>query len=302
MDMLAAMSVFVRVAEAGSFSAAARQLRVGQPAVSKSVAALEERLGTRLVLRTTHQLSLTEDGLRFLEAARGALDAAAFAEETVSGVKTVPHGRLRLAASVAFGRLILVPRLNRFFARCPDVEFELVLADRFVNLVEEGVDVAIRIGELTDAGLIARRIGTMRRVTVARTDYWKKRGTPKKPADLKDHDCLVFTGLSTADTWEYSGPNGPLSVKVCGPLRVTTSDAMREAVLEGLGVGVTPRWFWPNGELGDGTLACALSDFEPTPRPIHAIFPERRLVSSKVRAMVDFLADDFKRVPALSEG
>lgn len=301
MDTLAAMRVLVRVAEAGSFSAAARQLGVGQPAVSKTVAQLEETLGVRLVIRSTHGMNLTEDGRRYLEAARATLDAAAAAEAVVSGKLATPSGRLRLATSVAFGRLHIVPRLARFFDRNPEVEVELILSDRFIDLIEEGIDVAVRIGELKDPGLVARRVGLMGRATVATPAYWNEYGRPKTPDDLRDHRCLVYTGLATGNIWEYEGEKGSCTVEVSGPLRTSVSDAMREAVLTGLGVAVTPLWFWPKGELRDGTLEPVLKAYEPTRRPIQAIFPERRLISPKVRAMVDFLAAEFRLDPTLSD-
>jgi len=299
MDRLAAMTAFIRVADAGSFSAAARQLGIGQPAVSKQIAQLEAHLGARLVVRTTHGLSLTLDGRKFLDSARTAIEAADAAEASVSGRDAAPSGRLRVAASVAFARLHIVPRLRRFNSLYPEVEIELVLSDRFVDLVEEGVDVAIRIGELKGSGLVARRVGQMARVTVARPDYWDAHSVPTHPEDLKRHHCIVFTGLASSDVWEYAGPEGKIAVKVAGWLRVSTSDAMREAVLEGLGVGLTPHWFWRN-ELGAGVLESVLAAFEPPSGPIQAIFPERRLVSSKVRVFVEFLAEEFRREPALS--
>ncbi len=303
MDVLTAMKTFVRVAETGSFSAAARQIGIGQPSVSKIVAQLEEHLGSRLVIRTTKKLNLTEDGLRYLEAARATLDAAQAAEMAVTGRGRLPSGRLRLTTSVALGRLHIVPRLARFREQFPDVEVELILSDRFIDLVEEAVDVAIRIGDLQDSGLVARRIGLMRRATVARPDYWDRKGRPGNPTQLADHDCLIFSGPSAGDVWEYHCPtSGQMSVKVNGPLRSSVSDALREAVLGGLGVGMTPYWFWPGGELMDGTLEAVLPDYEPTSRPIQAVFPERRLVSPKVRAMVDFLADEFRKEPSLGGG
>ncbi len=302
MDILAAMRTFMRVAETGSFSAAARQIGVGQPAVSKTIAQLEDQLGSRLVIRTTQRLNLTEDGLRYLEAARATIEAAEAAEMAVTGRGGSPSGRLRLATSVAFGRLHIVPRLARFRTRFPEIEVELILSDRFIDLVEEAIDVAIRIGDLKDPGLVARRVGMMRRVTVATPDYWGRTGRPTHPDDLADYDCLIFTGLTTVDTWEFHcAEEGQIAVKVSGPLRTSVSDAMREAVLAGLGIGVTPYWFWPSGELRDGTLEAVLSDYEPTQRPIQAVFPERRLISPKVRAMVDFLSDEFKLDPSLSD-
>lgn len=300
MDRLAAMQTFVRVAEAGSFSAAARQLGVGQPAISKTISLLEESLGARLIVRTTRKASLTEDGRRFLDAARHAIDAADAAERVVTARAAAPSGVLRIAASVAFARLQIVPRLPAFLARCPGVDIDLVLSDRFVDLVEEGIDIAIRIGELRDPGLVARRIGQMARITVATPAYWDRRGRPQHPSDLARHDCVLFTGLSTGDVWQFEGPEGPIDVKVKGRVRASTSDAMREAVLEGLGVGVTPYWMWRD-EASAGDVERVLIDYEPTRRPIQAVFPERKLVSSKVRAFVDFLAEEFRLDPRLSD-
>ena len=300
MDRLAALQAFIRVAEAGSFSAAARQIGIGQPAMSKTISQLEYTLGARLIARTTRKLSLTEDGRRFLDAARHAVDAADAAMRAAGARGAAPSGVLRIAASVAFARLQIVPRLAAFLGRYPDVEVDLVLSDRFVDLVEEGIDVAIRIGDLKDPGLVARRIGEMARITVARPDYWNRRGRPRHPDDLAAHDCVVFSGLATGDIWPFEGPEGPIEVKVKGRVRASTSDAMREAVLEGLGVGVTPYWMWRD-EVRSGALERVLIDFEPTRRPIQAVFPERRLVSPKVRAFVDFLAEEFRLDPRVSD-
>lgn len=300
MDRLSAMQAFVRVAEAGSFSAAARHLGLGQPAISKAVAQLEDSLGARLVVRTTRNVSLTDDGRRFLDAARHAIDAADAAERAVTARGAAPSGVLRVAASVAFARLQIVPRLGAFLARYPEVDVDLVLSDRFIDLIEEGIDVAIRIGELKDAGLVARRIGQMARITVARPDYWDRKGRPSHPAELAAHDCVIFSGLATGDVWTFDGPDGPIDVKVKGRVSASTSDAMREAVLEGLGAGVTPYWMW-RGELQAGAIERVLIDFEPTRRPIQAVFPERRLVSPKVRAFVDFLAAEFRLDPRVSD-
>ncbi|WP_420391236.1 LysR family transcriptional regulator [Acuticoccus sp.] len=299
MDRLGAMQTFVRVAEAGSFSAAARLLEVGQPAVSKTVAQLEAALGARLVVRSTRQIALTEDGRRYLELARAALEAADAADASVGGRSADPRGLVRLATSVAFARLHIVPRLGRLFERHPGITMELVLSDGFVDLVEAGVDVALRIGVLKEAGLVARRVGLAHRIVVAHPGYFARRGRPQRPQDLAAHDCVVYTQLATGNLWEFEGPEGAVSVPVSGRLRVSTADAMREAVLEGLGVGVTPTWMWRD-EVAEGRLERVLAAYEPTARPVMAVFPERRLVSPKVRAVVDFVAEEFRRDAALS--
>lgn len=298
MDRLFAMRAFLRVAEAGSFSAAARQLGVQQPAVSRTIVQLEAHLGVRLLVRSTRRLSLTEPGRRYLEAARLAVEAVDSADEAAMGEAALAAGRVRLAASVAFARRHIVPRLGRLFARHPALDVELVLSDRYIDLIEEGIDVAIRIGSLKDAGLVARRVGMLARATVATPAYWDRKGRPAHPADLAGHDCLLFTGLATGESWHYRGPEGPIAVRVSGRFRTSVSDAMREAVLAGLGVGLTPYWFW-SSELADGTLEAVLCGFEPEPSPIQAVYPERRLVSPRVRAVVDFLAGEFRLDPAL---
>lgn len=299
MDRLTSMETFVRVAEAGSFSAAARQIGVGQSAVSKMIAMLEERLGARLVTRSTRRLSLTEDGRRYLEAARVAIEAAQAADQLVGDRAVKPSGRLRVAASIAFGRLHIVPRLAQFFESYSDIDVELLLSDRFVDMIGEGVEVAIRIGTLSDPGLVARRIGSISRITVARPEYWEARGRPERPEDLTAHECLIYTELAKADLWEFQSLDGPISVKVAGRFRTNCSDAMREALLAGLGVGVTPYWMWRD-ELAEGRLERVLTAYEPTPRPVQAVFPERRLISPKVRAFVDFLTEQFRNEPSLS--
>lgn len=297
MDQLEAMRIFAAVADAGSFSAAARHLGLGQPAVSKAVQRLEGRLGARLLQRSTRAVALTEDGLRYLEAVRGVLDAAEAAQEAVglAGAGAL-RGRVRVAASVAFARLQIVPRLGRFFAAHPGLGVELLMSDRFVPLEEEGVDVAIGIGRLPDTSLVARRIGSATRIAVARPDYLALAGRPNSPQDLARLDCVVFTGLDTGARWEFAGPAGMEAVDVSGRLRVSSSDAMREAVLEGLGIGLTPSWMWGD-EIAEGRLERVLEGWEPAARPIHAVMAGRRLVPARVRAFVDFLAAEFRAEP-----
>jgi DNA-binding transcriptional LysR family regulator len=296
MDRLEAMRTFVRVVESGGFSSVARELGTTQPTVSKAVARLEDALGTRLLNRTTRRLGLTDDGARFLEAARRALAAV---EEAMTGPDEAPHGRLRVAIPVAFGRLQVLPRLRRFMDRHPGLELDLVLSDGFVDLVGEGVDLAVRVGLLPDSGLVARRIGTTERVTVGSPDYFARFPEPLTPGDLERHDCVVYTGLATGHVWHFEGPGGPLSVPVRGRLRANNSEAVREAVLAGLGIAVVPVWLLSR-EIDAGSARIVLRDFAPRPLPIHAVWPARRHLPAKVRAFADFLAAEFALDPWLS--
>ena len=299
MDLLGPMRTFVRVVEAGSFTAVATEQQTTQPTISRQIAALEEHLGSRLLTRTTRSLTLTDDGRAFYERAKLALESVAEAENAVGRRRTKPAGMLRLATPVVFGRLHVVPRLSAFLARYPDVAVDLVMSDTFTDLVEQGIDVAIRVGEITDPGLIARRIGIVRRVTVASPAYLKKHKAPRAPSDLVDHDCIVYTRLATGNCWQFEGKEGPVTVEVHGRYRADNSEAVREGVLAGLGIAVIPAFAFGN-EIAERRVNVLLADHEPRRLPMHAVYPSRRFVPLKVRALIDFLAHEFEIDPALS--
>lgn len=299
MDLLAGMKLFARVVETGRFSVVARELGSTQPTVSRTIAALEAHLGVRLLNRSSRAVTLTDDGRQFYGLATRALEAVAEAETGVGRRRGMPSGLLRLGTPVAFGRLHVATRIPAFLDRYPDVEIELAMSDAFVDLVETGLDLAIRIGDLSDPSLIARRIGTTRRVTVASSAYLARRGMPKLPADLARHDCIVYTRLATGNRWHFAGHDGPVAVEVTGRFRADNSEAVREAVLGSAGIAVVPVWLFPD-EIGDGRVTILLTEFEPTRLPIHAVYPSRRQVASKVRAMIDFLAAEFDKCPLLS--
>ena len=301
MDIVAAMQVFVRVAEAGGFTSVARETQTTQPTVSRVIAALEDHLGARLLHRSTRAVSLTDDGKQFYDLARHALEAVSEAENAVGKRRTRAFGRLRFGIPVAFGRLHVAPRMPRFFELNPEVQIELVMSDSFIDLVGEGVDLAVRIGEIADPTLIARRIGTTRRVTVASRDYLERQGEPVHPADLTDHDCIVYTRLATGNQWHFAGDDQEIVVPVQGRYLVDNSEGVREGVLGGLGIGVIPIWLFKEDEITRGKVRIILKDFEPTSLPIHAVYPSRRLVPTKVRAMIEFLATEFGRDPLLSD-
>lgn len=298
--LLEHIRTFVRVVETGSFTAVATEQGQSQPTVSRQVAALEAHLGVRLLQRSTRALAPTEEGRAYYAHARGLLDAEEEAAESVrpgGGAR----GTLRIAAPLAFARLHLLPRLGAFLADHPGLRTDWLLGDRPVDLVEEGVDMGVRIGRVTDPGLIVRRIGRMRRITVARPDHFDRHGRPARPEDLTRHDCIVYTGLSTLDEWHFTGPDGsPIAVRVSGRVRVSASEAMRAAVLEGLGIAVCPTWLFTD-EIETGQLERVLTGFEPAPMPIQVVYPSRRLVPARVRAYADFLQRSFRGDPRLGE-
>jgi len=296
-DILPLFRSFVRVVEAGSFSAVAREANTSQPTISRQVAALEAHLGCLLVQRTTRRLALTEDGRAFYDQARRALDAVAEAETAVGRRKGHPAGTLRLAVAEVMGRLHILPRLPRFLERYPEMSVDLVLSDGFTDLVEEGIDLALRVGELTDQGMIARRIGLTRRIVVATPGYLDRHGVPATPEDLRGHSCIVYARLASGATWRFAGG---LSVPITGRLRVNSTEAVRAAVLQGLGIGMVPAWHFVEGEVESGRLRILLGAWEPEPQPIHLVYPTRRYVSPKLRAMADFLATEFELDPRLS--
>lgn len=299
MDLLSPMRTFVRVVEAGSFTAVANEQSTTQPTISRQIAALEDHLGARLLTRTTRALTLTDDGRAFYEHALRALEAVAEAEGVVGRRRGKPSGLLRLATPVVFGRLHIVPRLPAFLARFPDVSVEVVMSDGFADLVEQGIDVAIRVGEVTDPGLIAKRIGTARRVTVAAPAYLERHRAPEAPADLVDHDCIVYTRLVTGNRWTFESPTGPLTVEVSGRFKADNSEAVREGVLGGLGIAVIPAFAFRD-EIETGSVRVLLKGYQPRQLPMHAVYPSRRLVPLKVRAIIEYLADELSLDPSLS--
>ncbi len=299
MDLLTGMRLFTRVVDTGSFSAVAHETGNTQPTVSRTVAALESHLGVRLLNRSSRAVTLTDDGRLFYGLAQRALEAVSEAENGVDRRRGLPTGLLRLGTPVAFGRLHVAPRMPEFLARFPDVEVELRMNDAFVDLVGEGLDLAIRVGDLADPALIARRIGTTRRVTVASGDYLARHGTPLVPADLLQHECIVYTRLATGHRWFFEGPSGPIAVDVRGRFSADNSEAMREAVIGGAGIAVVPVWLFTD-EIERQKVHILLDDFEPRQLPIHAVYSSRRQLAAKVRAMIDFLADEFAASPVLS--
>ncbi len=299
MDVLAAFRVFVRVAEARSFSAVAREMGTTQPAVSRQVAALEEHLGARLLQRTTRSLALTEDGRDLLGHARRVLDSVEEAEASVGRRHSLPGGLVRLGSSSAFGRLYVAPRIERLLERYPELAIELRMSDSILDLVAEGIDIAIRVGTVQDSSLVARKIGSSRRITVASAGCIAQHGEPHHPSDLARLPCVIFTGSATPTEWLFESSDGPVSVSVTGRFRTDNGEAVREAVLAGLGFAVLPIWFFRT-ELTDGRLKPVLTGWEPPSNAISAVYPSRRNLAPRTRAVIDFFLDEFRLDPVIS--
>lgn len=293
MDRLAAMQAFARVAETRSFSEAARRLRVSKSVLSRQVAALEAELGVRLFHRTTRALTPTEIGQAYYARVSRILADIEETEQSIGHLQGAPRGRLKINAPMSFGYLHLAPALPDFMAANPEVEVDIVMNDRTVDLIEEGFDMAVRIGRLADSSLVARRLAPMRLVVCASPAYLKERGLPATPADLKGHCCLLYSNEPTPEDWRFATPEGtPWPVTVKGRLCANNGDALRHAALKDMGIVRLPS-FMVGRDLQSGTLVSILSEYVPQDSGLYAIYPEARHLSPKVRAFVDFLAQRF---------
>ncbi len=288
MDRFQAMATFVRVVDTGSFSAAARQSNVGQPAVSKMIAQLEDQLGVRLVTRTTRGLSPTEAGQRYYERALRALEEADEAEVAARGAGKGLTGRLRISAATTFARLHVVPSLPAFMVEHPDLELEMIMDDRVIDMVEEGVDVALRMGALPDSTATARKLAAGRRLLVATPAYLARAGTPATPAEIAGHQAVVYTRYEAAH-WTFRHAAGAeASVSVGGRLRVTAAEGLRAAVLADMGLAVASEWMFTR-ELASGAVVEVLADWALPPLDLWALFPSGRMASAKARAFADYV-------------
>ncbi|MCF8481858.1 MAG: LysR family transcriptional regulator [Rhodospirillum sp.] len=286
MDRLQAMTAFVRVVETGSFSGAARHIGVGQPAISKTIAQLEDRLQVRLLVRSTHGLTPTDAGVRFYERARMVIQEADEAELEARGAGAGLNGRLRVSAATTFARLLVVPRLPAFLAQHPDLEIDIVLDDRVIDLVSEGIDVALRMGQLSDSSAVARRLAQGRRSVIATPAYLERAGTPFVPADLAAHEAIVYSQLE--NSWMFRKDGTEASVAIRGRVRVSAAEGIRAAVLADMGLTVNSDWMFAP-ELETGAVIRVLEDWELPPVDLWAVFPTGRLASAKARAFVEFV-------------
>jgi DNA-binding transcriptional LysR family regulator len=282
------MEAFVRVIETGSFSSAARQLHVGQPSVSKMIAQLEGRLGVRLLLRSTHGLTPTEAGQNFYERAVRSLEEADEADLAARGAAATLSGRLRICAAVTFARLHVVPHLPLFLAEHPGLEIEVLLDDRNIDLVEAGIDIALRMGTLTDSALTARKIGRSRRLVFGSPAYLAQAGVPKVPADLISHQTVVYDQRGGGAVWTFRKGTVEASVTVSSRVRMTAAEGVREAVFAGLGLAIGSEWMF-EPELRNGTVESVLNDWELPSVDLWAAFPAGRWVSAKARSFATFI-------------
>ena len=288
MDRLEAMGVFVAVADLRGFAPAARKLGLSPSAVTRLVAALEEHLGTRLLQRTTRSVALTDAGARYLDRARRILADVTEAEETAQAERTVPTGRFAVAAPNVFGRLHVAPLMSAYLALHPAVQGELTLSDRLANLVEDGIDAAVRIGLLDDSSLVAVRVGATRRIVVAAPKYLARRRKPRSAADLAGHDLIQCTALNAAPEWRFT-PEGHESRVAFVPRYITSSaDAAIDHAERGGGMTMVLA-YQAAPAIRAGRLRVVLADLEPPPLPIHLVYPTTRLLSAKVRAFIDLV-------------
>lgn len=290
---LADIAVFVRVAELGSFTRAADALGVSKAVVSKYVSRLEQRLGARLLHRTTRRLTLTEPGDALFRRSVGALAELAEAEKDVAQLTGAPRGLLRVSAPTYFGSVTLAPTLKDFRARYPDVALDLALDDRIVDLVKERFDLAVRISPVLDPGLVARRLAPCPLVLVGSPGYFARRGMPRTAADLRAHDCLAYSLVRNPNEWRLRPPHGRwVAVTVPGTFRCNNDFVLKQAALDGLGLGLFPRFFIER-ELADGRLRQALADHGTQELSINVVYASKRHLLPKARVFVDFLAERF---------
>lgn len=290
MDLFDSMRIFVRVVERGSFSAVARELNVGQPAVSKQIRALEQYLGGPVFARSTRHLALTDQGQGFYghcQAILGQLDSAT--RSFASGQEQIA-GPLRIAAPVSYGRLCIAPLIGTFLQRHPDVRIDLRLSDHNEDLLKENIDLAIRIGVVKSEGLVAVSLGTSTRRVYAAPAYLDRQGLPREPAELAGHNCIAFTLLEHYDRWNFTRSAEALDVAIKGNVTSNSSEAIREMVLGGLGVSLSPEWLFA-ADVQQGSVRSVLDDYQTSALPVSAVFSHERRRSARTMAFIDFLRE-----------
>ncbi len=284
------MHAFVTVADLQGFAPAARKLGLSPSGVTRLIAALEDRLGARLLQRTTRQVALTDVGARYLERARRILADVEEAESSVEGERTQPGGRLVVSAPVGFGRLHVSPVMSAYLKRYPEVSSELRLSDRMINLVEEGVDLAVRIGHLPDSTLVARHVGEMRRIVVASQDYLKRRGEPKTPGEIASHDTILFGAMTAAPDWRFVEGGSEIRVAISPRFSTNSADAAIQYAEAGGGL-TRVMAYQAAASLKAQRLRIVLAAFEQPAMPIHIVYPTSRLLSAKVRTFIDLVTE-----------
>lgn len=288
------MATFVAIADRGSLTAAAEALGSSLPAVVRLLAALEKEVGVRLLNRTTRRIALTDEGRDYLERSRRVLAEVEEAQAVISARQQHPSGKLAITAPVLFGRLHVAPLVTEFLMRHTQVRAELLLLDRVVDLIDEGMDLAVRIGELADSSLVAINCGRTRRVVCASPAYLGQAGTPETPADLRNHRCLRFIGLSRGPDWEFRERGRSLRVPVDGPLVTNQGDSAIDACRRGLGCGIFLQ-YQVRDAVAAGELRLLLEAYEPAPLPVNVVYPHSRLLPSRVRVFLDWCAPQLRR-------
>jgi DNA-binding transcriptional LysR family regulator len=300
MDRLESMSTLLAAVEAGSLSAASRKLGMPLATVSRKVSELEAHLRTQLVIRTSRRLTLTDVGRSYIAACKRILQEIGEAEHAAAGEYIAPRGDLMITAPIVFGRLHVLPVALEFLKAYPDIDIRVALADRVVNLQEDDVDLAVRIGELPDSSLVATRVSSIRRVVCGSPAYFAERGMPKSPGDLGAHDCITFDGLMSPDGWKFPMGKSMVSVAIRSRLIVNTAEAAIDAAIAAVGV-TRVLSYQVASALRSGTLALALRKFEPAPWPVSLVYAGQRLLPLKLRAFLDFAAPRLKARLAQAE-
>ena len=290
MDRIDAMQAFVTVADLQGFAPAARKLGMSPSGVTRLIAALEQRLGARLLQRTTRQVALTDAGARYLERARRILTDVEEAESAAEGERTRPGGRLTISAPIGFGRIHVSPVVSAYLKRYPDVSADLRLSDRMINLVEEGVDLAVRIGHLPDSTLVARHVGEMRRIVVASKEYLKRRGEPRTPQEITSHDTIHFGAMTAEPDWRFIVGGREMRVSSAPRLTSNSADAAIQYAEQGGGL-TRVLAYQAAAAVKAGRLKIVLASFEQPALPIHIVYPTSRLLSAKVRTFIDLVTE-----------
>ncbi|AMK29862.1 DNA-binding transcriptional LysR family regulator [Pseudomonas sp. TE6283] len=293
MDQIHLMKVFVAVGELESFAAAARRLAISPAAVTRAVTALEEQLGVKLLLRTTRSVRLTEAGGRYLQDTRHILASIVEANEAAAGINAAPKGDLAVTAPILFGKKFVMPCIVRYLQQYPEVDVSAFFLDRVVNLVEEGMDVAVRIGQLPDSGLKALRVGKMRRLLCASPEYLERHGTPRHPSELQKHEVIAAGTLSPRTDWRFGAIDDPTLIRMKPRLTVTSNDAAIAAASAGLGIARLLSYQVAD-EVAAGRLQVILAEYEEAPWPIHILHRESKYGSTKVRTFIDMLAEHLR--------
>lgn len=293
MDRFHEIEVFIAVNDSGSFAKAARKLRLSPPAVTRAISALEDRLGARLFQRTTRRIAITDVGARFLDSARRILDDLGSAEREALGATAMARGHLTVTASVTFGRSLLAPVARQFLTEHPDITLSVLLLDRITNLIEEGIDAAIRIGPLPDSTMVARKLGAVHRILVASPDYVARHGRPAAPADLTRHAIIAFTGLMPNREWRYLDGRSGKAVSFMPRLEINDAVAAIAAAEAGDGITVALSYMVAE-QIRQGSLVQVLEDLTPPAVPVHLVFPQSRQLAPKLRVFADFVAPRLK--------